>query len=121
RPPRHTIPRRPENCYAGARMRPLSLHTKTTLLVSAITLAVLIATLLTLSGRVGHRVRDAQKALAEMQAVNLADQIGQMPVPLDADDLARALLLVRGSRPNIVAVRVWERAGGLFVERASAG
>ena len=101
-------------------MRPLKLHTKTTLLASAITLAVLMTVLFTISARVVNLVREDQKELAELQAANLADHINAMPSPRDPDVLARTATLVRGARPNMVTVRIWERSGGLFVERASA-
>lgn len=101
-------------------MRALKLHTKTTLMASAITVAVLAATLTFVSSRVAELVRDEQKALAELQAVNLADRLSDMPEPRDPQDLARAAELVRGARPNVVTVRVWERVGGAFVETAAA-
>src|SRR5919112_1505259 len=63
-------------------MKALKLHTKTTLMASAITVAVLAAALAFVS--------------------------------------ARAAELVRGARPNVVTVRVWERVGGSFVETAAA-
>jgi signal transduction histidine kinase len=89
-------------------------------MASAITVAVLAATLTFVSARVADLVRDEQKALAELQAVNLADRISDMPEPRDPHDLARAAELVRGARPNVVTVRVWERVGGSFVETAAA-
>jgi two-component system NtrC family sensor kinase len=101
-------------------MRPLKLHTKTTLLASAITVAVLIVALLTISARVVDLVRDEQKALAEWQAISLAQAISDLPAPGSPQDIANAVALVRSSRPNVVDVRVWERAGGVFVERVAA-
>ncbi|MBV9958762.1 MAG: HAMP domain-containing protein, partial [Acidobacteria bacterium] len=101
-------------------MRPLKLHTKTTLLASAITLAVLATALFTISARVVNLVREDQKALAEDQASSLAEHISNMSLPRDADEMARAAGMVRTARPNIVSVRIWERSGGLFVERAAA-
>jgi signal transduction histidine kinase len=101
-------------------MRPFKLHTKTALLASAITVAVLIVALLTISARVVDLVRDEQKALAEWQAIGLADAISDLPEPRDPQDMAKAAALVRSSRPNIVAVRIWERSGGFFVERVAA-
>jgi hypothetical protein len=95
-------------------MLPLKLHTKTTLLASAITVAVLIAALLTISARVVDLVRDEQKALAEWQAISLAELISNLPTPHDQQDIVNAASLVRNSRPNVVGVRVWERAGGVF-------
>src|SRR5919199_1659473 len=103
-------------------MRPLKLHTKTTLLASAITLAVLGVVLALTSVRFAQRVRDQQKELAQLQADNLADHISQMPAPRDPAEIARLATLVHGSRPDAVTVRVWERVGGQFAEvAASAG
>ncbi|HEY0545697.1 MAG TPA: ATP-binding protein [Pyrinomonadaceae bacterium] len=101
-------------------MRPLKLHTKTTLLASAITLAVLATALLTISARIVNLVREDQKLLAEKQASSLAEHISSMPQPRDAEMLASTASLVRAQHPNIVSVRIWERSGGLFVERAAA-
>ncbi|MDQ5838398.1 MAG: HAMP domain-containing histidine kinase [Acidobacteriota bacterium] len=103
-------------------MRPLKLHTKTTLLASAITLAVLGVVMALTSVRFAQRVRDQQKELAQLQADNLADHISQMPAPRDPEQIARLATLVHGSRPDAVTVRVWERVGGVFSEvAASAG
>src|SRR5262249_35594515 len=101
-------------------MQPFKLHTKTTLLASAITVAVLIAALLTISARVVDLVRDEQKALAEWQAISLAELISNLPPPHDQQDIVNAASLVRSSRPNVVGVRVWERAGGVFVGQIAA-
>jgi two-component system NtrC family sensor kinase len=101
-------------------MRPLKLHTKTTLLASAITLAVLGVVLALVSVRFAERVREEQKLLAQIQADNLADHISQMPAPRDPEQVARLAALVHGSRPGAVTVRVWERVGGLFQEVASS-
>lgn len=95
-------------------MRPLKLHTKTTLLASAITLAVLGVVLALVSVRFAQRVREEQKELAQLQADNLADQISQMSSPRDPEQLARLATFVHGSRPDAVTVRVWERVGGIF-------
>jgi two-component system NtrC family sensor kinase len=101
-------------------MRPLKLHTKTTLLASAITLAVLGVVLALVSVRFAERVREEQKLLAQIQADNLADHIARMPAPRDPEQVARLAALVHGSRPGAVTVRVWERVGGLFQEVASS-
>jgi signal transduction histidine kinase len=98
----------------------LKLHTKTTLLVSVMTLAVVGVALALVSLRVADRVREEQKALAELQAVNLAEHISRLPAPRDPAELARVATLVQGARPDAVNVRVWERAGGVFVEVASS-
>src|SRR5205823_9899144 len=102
-------------------MRPLKLHTKTTLLASAITVAVLAVALAYTTARVAEIVREEQKARAELQALNFAEQISAMPVPRDPQTLAQAAALVRGARPDVVAVRVWERVGGVYVPAAAAG
>lgn len=102
-------------------MRPLKLHTKTTLLASAITIAVLAVALAYTTARVAEIVRDEQKARAELQALNFAEQISAMPAPRDPQTLAQAATLVRGARPDVVAVRVWERVGGVYGVAAVAG
>jgi two-component system, NtrC family, sensor kinase len=101
-------------------MRPLKLHTKTTLLASAITLAVLGVVLALTSVRFAERVREEQKELAQLQADNLADHISRMPAPRDPEQIARLATLVHGSRPDAVTVRVWERVGGQFAEVAAS-
>jgi signal transduction histidine kinase len=101
-------------------MRPLKLHTKTTLLASAITLAVMGVVLALTSVRFAERVREEQKELAKLQARSLADHISQMPAPRDPEQIARLAAFVHGARPDAVTVRVWERAGGLFVEVAAS-
>jgi two-component system NtrC family sensor kinase len=101
-------------------MRPLKLHTKTTLLASAVTLAVLGVVLTLVSVRVAERIREEQRGLAELQAINLAEHISQLPLPRDPESLARAATLVHGARPDAVTVRVWERVGGVFVPVAAS-
>jgi two-component system NtrC family sensor kinase len=103
-------------------MRPLKLHTKTTLVASAITLAVLGVVLALVSVRVADRVREEQKALSTAQVQALAAQISQMPAPRDLEELAHMATYAHGARPDAVTVRVWERVGGVFKEVvASAG
>ena len=101
-------------------MRPLKLHTKTTLLASAITLAVIGVVVAVVSVRFAERVREEQKLLAQTEADNLADHISRMPAPRDPEQVARLAALVHGSRPDAVTVRVWERVGGLFQQVASS-
>jgi two-component system NtrC family sensor kinase len=103
-------------------MRPLKLHTKTTLVASAITLAVLGVVLALVSVRVADRVREEQRALSTAQVAALAAQISQMQSPRDPEELARMATYAHGARPDAVTVRVWERVGGVFKELvASAG
>src|ERR1044071_7353171 len=101
-------------------MRPLKLHTKTALLASAVTLAVLAVLLILVSVRFAERVREEQKELARLQAENLAEHLALMPAPRDPAEVARLATLVHGSRPDAVTVRVWERAGGLFQQVAAS-
>jgi signal transduction histidine kinase len=103
-------------------MRPMKLHTKTTLVASAITLAVLGVVLALVSERVAERVREEQKALSTAQVQALAARISQMPAPRDPAELARVAIYAHGARPDAVTVRVWERVGGVFQQvAASAG
>ncbi|HEX8163281.1 MAG TPA: ATP-binding protein [Pyrinomonadaceae bacterium] len=103
-------------------MRPLKLHTKTTLVASVITLAVLGVVLALVSVRVAGRVREEQKELATLQAQNLAAHVSAISAPRDAGELARMATIVHGAHPDAVTVRVWERVGGVFKEvAASAG
>lgn len=101
-------------------MRPLKLHTKATLVASAVTIGMLTAALLITSAGIANLEREDDKALAQLQAVNLAAQVSDMPTPRDMPTLARAVNLVMGARPNLVSVRIWDRSGGEFVERVAA-
>ncbi len=101
-------------------MRPLNLHTKTTVLASAITLAVLAAALALISIRVADLVDVEQRDRANLLVSNFADQISHMPRPRDPQMLAQSATLMRGARPDIVAVRVWERVGGVYKVTAEA-
>jgi two-component system, NtrC family, sensor kinase len=65
-------------------------------------------------------VREEQKARAELQAINLAEQISHMPAPRDPAALAHAATVASGAHPGVVAVRVWERVGGVYVETAAS-
>jgi signal transduction histidine kinase len=101
-------------------MRPLKLHTKTTVLASAITVAVLATALALVNPWVATIVNEEQRARAELQAINLAEQISHMETPRDPQRMASAANLVRGSRMSIVSVRIWERVGGKYQETAAA-
>jgi len=101
-------------------MPALRLHTKTTLLASGVTVAIIAALLWLVSVRVADYVREEQRQLAKLQASNFAEHIGDSLGNADTDALQRAANLVRGSRPNILTVRVWQRAGGVFTEQAVA-
>lgn len=101
-------------------MPALRLHTKTTLLASGVTVAVIAALLSLVSIRVAAFVREEQRQLAKLQASNFAEHIANSLGGADAEALQRAANLLRGSRPNILTVRVWQRAGGVFTEQAAA-
>src|ERR1051325_6466946 len=101
-------------------MSPLKLHTKTTLLASVVTIAVLAAALAVTTARVAALVREEQKARAELQAINLAEQISHMTAPRDPQALAHAATVASGARPGVVAIRIWERVGGVYVLTAAS-
>ena len=101
-------------------MRPLKLHTKATLVASAVTIGMLTAALLITSAAIANLEREDDKAQAQLQAVTLAAQVSAMPTPRDPETLARAVNLVMGAQPNLLTVRIWERSGGEFVERVAA-
>ncbi|MDT4954328.1 MAG: two-component system, NtrC family, sensor kinase [Acidobacteriota bacterium] len=101
-------------------MRYLKLHTKTTVLASAITIAVLASVLALVNPRVADIVGQEQRARAELQAINLAEQISHIPAPRDPQTLAHLATVVRGAHPSIITVRIWERVGGVYVETAAA-
>jgi len=100
-------------------MGPLRLHTKTTLLVSAITLAMFVATLLLISVRMVNLVREDEKELARLQAISLAEQIS-LGSTTDQEILDRAVSQARGARPNVIAVRVWKQTANGLIVGASA-
>lgn len=99
-------------------MLPLKLHTRTTLLASVISIGILASFLAISSAEVSKLLRDEQRARAELQAVNIADQIGRLPAPYDPQGLVRLMTLAKVSRPGVLGLRVWERATPSF--RASA-
>ncbi|MEJ7708383.1 MAG: hypothetical protein WKF84_00605 [Pyrinomonadaceae bacterium] len=101
-------------------MRSLKLHTKTTLLASAIVVLVLAAMLWFVSVKVAEFVRQEQRELAKLQATTLAEHLSSHPQVRDADTLTRTAQLVREGRPRIATVRIWERNGGVFREIAAA-
>jgi signal transduction histidine kinase len=101
-------------------MSPLKLHTKTTLLASAITIAVLAAALAITNARVAELLREEQRARAELQAINLAEQISHMPAPHDPLALAHAATVASGAHPGVVRIRIWERVGGVYEETAAS-
>lgn len=100
-------------------MRTFKLHAKTTLLSSLLTVAMLIATLAVTSAAIANLERTDDQTLAEIQARDLAQHIGDMRSS-DPDALTRAANLIKGSRPNITSVRIWQLSQGDFVEKTEA-
>ena len=100
-------------------MRTFKLHTKTTLLSSLIIVAMLVAALIITSAAIANIERSDDQRLAEIQAIDLAQHITDIKSH-DAETLARAANLIKGSRPNILGVRIWELSNGELVEKASA-
>ena len=101
-------------------MRGFKLHTKTTLLSSTIIVAMLVGALVLTTAAIANIERTDDQALAEIQARDLAQHISDMGPSRDAEALARATNLIKGSRPNILSVRFWQLSQGEFSERAAA-
>jgi signal transduction histidine kinase len=100
-------------------MRTFKLQTKTTLLSSVIIVAMMVAALVITSAAIANIERNDDQAVAEIQARDLAQHITDTGAQ-DPETLSRAATLIKGSRPNILAVRIWELSNGNFVEKASA-
>jgi two-component system, NtrC family, sensor kinase len=100
-------------------MRTFKLHAKTTLLSSVIIVAMLVAALVITSAAIANIERSDDQTLAEIQARDLAQHITDMRSP-DREALEQAATLIKGSRPNITAVRIWKLSGGEFSEEAAA-
>ena len=88
-------------------MREFKLHTKTTLLSSTIIVAMLVGALVLTSAAIANIERTDDQALAEIQARDLAQHISDMG-SRDPETLTRAANLIKGTRPNIMSVRVWK-------------
>ncbi len=91
-------------------MRTFKLHSRTTLLSSVIIVAMLVAALAITSAAIANIERNDDQTLAQIQARDLAQHISDIGSQ-DPVALGRAATLIKGSRPNIVSVRVWELAG----------
>ena len=100
-------------------MRTFKLHAKTTLLSSVLTVAMLIAALAVTSAAIANLEHTDDQTLAEIQARGLAQHISDMRSS-DVDALTRAANLIKGSRPNITSVRIWQLSQGEFVEKTEA-
>ena len=100
-------------------MRKFKLHAKTTLLSSLLTVTMLLAALAATSAAIANIERTDDKTLAEIQARDLAQHISDMK-PNDPDALTRAANLIKGTRPNVLSVRIWQLSNGDFVEETAA-
>ena len=100
-------------------MRTFRLHAKTTLLSSLLTVTMLIAALVATSAAIANIERTDDQRLAEIQARDLAQHISDMGSH-DQESLTRAANLIKGSRPIITSVRIWQLTNGDFVEQAEA-
>src|SRR6185503_679759 len=98
--------------------RPVMLA-KTTLLSSVLIVAMLIAALAVTSAAIANLERTDDLTLAKIQAHDLAQHISDMR-SFDPETLTRAANLIKGSKPNILSVRIWQLSQGEFVERAAA-
>jgi two-component system, NtrC family, sensor kinase len=84
-----------------------------------IIVAMLVAALVITSAAIANLERNDDQTLAEIQARDLAQHVTDIGSH-DPAPLARAATLIKGTRPNIVAVRIWEFSNGQFSEKASA-
>lgn len=98
-------------------MNELRLHTKTTLLVAAILLAMLIATLIIISFRIVNLVREDEKELARLLALGAAEQISLLSPPHEAGQIGQILNQARLARPREVALIVWRLDKDQGIER----
>ena len=98
----------------------IKLHVKTTLLASVITIGMLITALIVTSAGIANLERDDDKALAGIQAIDLARHISDVSSLHDLAALETAANLTKGSRPNIVSVRIWDRTADGFAEKVAA-
>lgn len=92
-------------------MKPLKLHLRTTLLVSAITLGVMIALLLVISARLVDLMREEEMALTDAEATGLAEHFGQLAHLPDSQEAQDATKWLNNARRDEIVVRIWELAG----------
>jgi len=101
-------------------MKYFPLHIKTALLASVISFFVLIVGLIVVSASIARQIQAEQKALAALQAENLAEQLSITESNFDAEGLRNLANVLSGSRPNLVTLRVWNLENGKFVESVSS-
>lgn len=100
-------------------MRTNKLHAKTTLLSSLLIVVMLIAALAATSAAIANIERTDDQRFADIQARDLAQHISDMGSH-NPESLTRAANLIKGSRPNILSVRIWQLVNGNLVEQAVA-
>jgi len=100
-------------------MRTVRLHSRTTLLSSLLIVVMLIAALAVTSAAIANIERTDDQTLAETQARDLAQHISDIG-SRDPEAVTRATDLIKGSRPNIISVRVWQLSQGEFTEKTAA-
>ena len=97
------------------------IHTKTTLLSSlVIIVAILMAALILTSAAIANIERTDDQTLAETEAQDLAQHVSDLGPSPDPETVDRAANLIKGSRPNVVSVRIWKLSQGEFIESTSA-
>ena len=101
-------------------MQPRKLHTKTALLSAATIVAMLLGALVLTSAAIANLERNDDQRLAEIEARDLAQHISDIGADRDTETLTRTANLLKGSRPGVVAVRIWDLSQGELVERVAA-
>jgi len=84
-----------------------------------IIVAMLLAALIITSAAIANIERSDDQTVAEIQARDLAQHVSDAGSD-DPATLARAATLIKGTRPNIIGVRIWNLSNGQFSEEASA-
>src|SRR6476469_2611829 len=100
-------------------MRTFKLHAKTTLLSSVVTVAMLIAALAVTSAAIANIERTDDLQVAKTQSLALAEHIADTHSS-DPETLTRNANLIKGTRPNVTSVRIWQFSQRDFVEKAEA-
>lgn len=102
-------------------VRPLKLYIKTTLLASIITVLMMVIGLAFVSVRIANILREKERDLARLQAVEFAEHISNLPDPQDTVVLQQSTDLVLNTQPDLTAVRVWKTApNGGFTQLISS-
>ncbi|MGQ9898347.1 MAG: hypothetical protein ACUVR8_12440 [Acidobacteriota bacterium] len=84
----------------------LKLHTRTTLLASAFTIAALGAFVWLSNRELARLLRDEQRVWVKLHAVTLAEQIARLPN--EQPGLNRLVALAKQARPDALGIRIWE-------------